>query len=149
MLTAQVEPFTHRTIKQRLIHTAGVFLHEIGGTETHLHIALTVPPTLTISEFIGQLKGVSSHDVNEQFVLRGKVLQWQAGYGVVSFGTRDLDWVKQYIRNQRAHHASGKIVDRLERITELEDPAPDRSPVNGADNACEYETGGGRPANPA
>ena len=142
MLTAQVEPFTHRTIKQRLIHTAGVFLHEIGGTETHLHIALTVPPTLTISEFIGQLKGVSSHDVNEQFVLRGKVLQWQAGYGVVSFGTRDLDWVKQYIRNQRAHHASGKIVDRLERITELEDPAPDRSPVNGADSVHELENKG-------
>jgi hypothetical protein len=92
---------------------------------------------LTISEFIGQIKGVSSHDVNEQFALRGKVLQWQAGYGVVSFGTQDLEWVKQYIRNQREHHASGKVADRLERITELEDPAPKRSPVNGADSAGE------------
>ncbi len=61
----------------------------------------------------------SSHDVNEQLGLRGKVLEWQAGYGVVSFGTGDLDWVKEYIRNQREHHAQGKVYDRLERITEL------------------------------
>ena len=128
MLTAQVEPFAHRTIKERLVDTAGVFVHEIGGTETHVHIAVTVPPTLTISEFIGQLKGASSHDVNEQFAMRGKVLQWQAGYGVVSFGTRDLEWVKQYIQNQRAHHASAKVVDRLERITELEAPCPAGAP---------------------
>jgi putative transposase len=133
---------THRTINQRLVQTPGVFVHEIGGTETHVHVAVTVPPTLTISEFIGQLKGASSHEVNEKFAPRGKVLQWQAGYGVVSFGTRDLEWVKQYIRNQRAHHASGKIVDRLERITELEDPAPSRSPVNGADSVHELENKG-------
>ena len=34
-----------------------------------------------------------------------------------------LTWhckVKQYIRNQREHHAFGKVHDRLERITELE-----------------------------
>jgi putative transposase len=120
MLTAQVEPFTHRIIKERLVRTPGVFVHEIGGTETHVHVAVSVPPTLTLSEFIGHLKGVSSHDVNEQFAMRGKVLQWQEGYGVVSFGTRDLEWVKQYIQNQRAHHASGKVVDRLEWITEPE-----------------------------
>ncbi len=142
MLTAQVEPVTNRTIKERLVNTPGVFVHEIGGTETHVHVAVTVPPTLTISEFIGQLKGASSHEVNQQFALRGKMLQWQAGYGVVSFGTRDLEWVKQYIRDQRAHHASGKVVDRLERITEIEDPRPRRSPVNEADSAHELEDKG-------
>jgi len=77
-----------------------------------------MPPTLTISEFIGQIKGASSHEVNEQFALRGKVLQWQAGYGVVSFGTRDLEWVEQYIRNQREHYAQGKTIERLERIAD-------------------------------
>jgi hypothetical protein len=80
--------------------------------------------------------------VNQQFAMRGKVLHWQAGYGVVSFGTGDLEWVKQYIQNQRAHHASGKVVDRLERITELEAPAPSRSPLNGADSVHELENKG-------
>lgn len=85
-----------------------------------MHIAVTVPPTLTPSEFIGQLKGGSSHDVNQEVGQRDKILQWQAGYGVVSFGTRDLGWVKEYIRNQREHHAKGTVHERLERITEFE-----------------------------
>jgi hypothetical protein len=40
---------------------------------------------------------------------------------VVSFGTRDLKWVVRYIRNQKEHHGCGKIEDRLERVTEMED----------------------------
>jgi putative transposase len=66
---------------------------------------------------IGQLKGASAHEVNQQLGLRDKTLQWQTGYGVVSFGTRDLEWVKEYVRNQRRHHADGKTFDRLERFT--------------------------------
>jgi hypothetical protein len=31
-----------------------------------------------------------------------------------------LDWVKEYIRNQREHHAQGRTQDRLERITPFE-----------------------------
>ena len=48
------------------------------------------------------------------------MLDWQAGYGVVSFGTKDLPWVINYVQNQRQHHAAGTIVDRLKRITMLE-----------------------------
>ena len=132
MLTPQVEPVAQRLIRQRIVKTAGVFVHEIGGTETHVHAAVTIPPTLMISEFVGQLKGATAHEVNEHFALRGKVLQWQAGYGVVSFGTRNLEWVKQYIQKQRAHHAGGKIQDRLERITEDETcPCPEEIAISG------------------
>ena len=115
LLTPTVEPLTHRYIKQRLINTEGVFVHEIGGIETHLHVVVTIPPSLLISEFIGQLKGASSHEVNKQLGLRDKTLQWQTGYGVVSFGSGDLDWIKSYVRNQRKHHAAGKVFDRLEQ----------------------------------
>jgi putative transposase len=92
----------------------------IGGTETHVHVAVTVPPTLLVSDFVGQLKEASSHEVNQQLGSRGAGLQWQAGYGAVSFGTGDLEWVKEYIRNQREHHRRGSIHDRLERIIEPE-----------------------------
>ena len=110
MLTAQIEPVAHRLIKQRIIRTPEVILQAIGGTDTHIHVAITIPPTLTVSEFVGQIKGGSSHDVNEQFELGGKVLQWQIGYGVVSFGTKDLPWVKQYIHNQREHHGAQRVL---------------------------------------
>jgi putative transposase len=120
LLTPKVEPLAHRFIKKRIIETPGAFVHEIGGIETHVHIAITIPPTLLISDFVGQLKGGTSHDVNQQFG-REKVLHWQTGYGVVSFGTRDLEWVVDYIRNQHEHHAKGTVHERLERITQDDD----------------------------
>lgn len=124
LLTASVEPLAHRALRKRIIDTPGAFVHEIGGIETHVHLAVTIPPTLTISDWIGQLKGGSSHDVNEQAGKLQKVLQWQVGYGVVSVGTKDLDWVKSYIRNQREHHAKRTTFDRLERIEQFDDRDP-------------------------
>ncbi len=126
LLTPAIEPQAHREIRHKIVKTPGVFVHEIGGTETHVHVAATIPPTLTISEFIGQIKGASSHEVNEQMKLRGKPLQWQISYGVIRFGTRELAWVVDYIRKQREHHAAGRVYDRLERITEVEQE-PDKS----------------------
>jgi REP element-mobilizing transposase RayT len=121
LLTPDVEPLAWRYVRQKIINTPGVFVHAFGGTDTHLHVAVTVPPTLLVSDLIGKIKGSSSHEVNQQLSLRGKVLQWQAGYGVVSFGTLQLDWVREYIRNQRDHHAQGRAVARLGRVTEMEE----------------------------
>ena len=123
LLADSVESLTHRALRKRIVDTAGAFVHAIGGTDDHVHLAVTVPPTLTVSEWIGALKGGSAHDVNQQAGKKQKVLQWQNGYGVVSFGKRDLPWVIDYIRNQRAHHATGTIHDRLERIEQLETDA--------------------------
>lgn len=118
LLTPAIESAVHRCLTKRIVDTSGAFIHAIGGTPTHVHLAITIPPTLLISEFIGQLKGSSSHEVNHQGPANSKSLQWQAGYGVVSFGTRDLPWVVEYIRNQREHHGVGTIHDRLESISD-------------------------------
>jgi len=117
LLTEQIEPLAHRALRHKIVDWPGVFVHEIGGTATHVHLAVTITPTLTVSEFIGQLKGGSSHDVNQQAGHGSKVLEWQPGYGVVSFGSKDLDWVKAYIAKQKEHHATGQVYERLERIT--------------------------------
>ena len=103
LLIPDVEEFTHRWLKQELVNRDGVYVHEIGGTENHVHLCIEIVPTVLISELIGQLK------------------QWKAGFGVVSFGAGDRDWVMRYIRSQRTHHARGNIQDRLERITHPDD----------------------------
>lgn len=123
LLIPKVEAIVHHYLRGRCINTPGVFVHEIGGIETHVHLCLTVAPTVPISEFIGQLKGSSAHEANHKLGNHGKVLEWQAGYGVVSFGTKDLPWVKAYVREQRERHARGTIVERLERVTAEEEAA--------------------------
>ena len=121
LLVPDVERVVHLYLRGRCINTSGVYIHEIGGIETHVHLAISIAPTVLISEFVGQLKGSSAHEANHQ--LGRKALEWQAGYGVVSFGTRDLPWVREYIQNQRDRHARAEVVDRLERITEPETAA--------------------------
>jgi putative transposase len=118
LLVPDVEKVVHHYLRGRCINTPGVFIHEIGGIETHVHLAVSIAPTVLISELVGQLKGASAHEANQRFGRR--VLEWQAGYGVVSFGTRDLPWVAEYIRTQRERHNGGRVEDRLERITEWE-----------------------------
>src|SRR5262245_59403812 len=118
LLVPDVESIVHHYIRGRCINTPGVFVHEFGGIESHVHLAVSIAPTILISELIGQLKGASSHEANQK--LGRKVLDWQTGYGVVSFGTADLPWVIEYIRTQRERHARGHIFDRLERVTALE-----------------------------
>ena len=115
LLVPKFEAIVHHYLRGRCVDTTGVYIHEIGGIETHVHLVLSAAPTILISDFIGKLKGSSSHDVNQK--LGHKALEWQTGYGVVSFGTRDLEWVKEYVRNQRERHQTGKVVDRLERVT--------------------------------
>ncbi len=88
-----------------------------------MHAAITVAPTILVSDLVGKLKGASSHETNRQLGRGGKLLEWQAGYGVVSFGTKDLEWVNAYIRNQREHHARGTVHERLERVVPPEDLA--------------------------
>ena len=120
IINETIEPRLSRFIRNCALKTSGLLFHEIGGIETHVHMAVTIPPTLLISECIGQVKGASSHYVNHELAIR-KVLDWQTGYGVVSFGTKDLEWMINYIRNQKEHHKKGTTVERLEKITNNED----------------------------
>ncbi|MEP6707880.1 MAG: IS200/IS605 family transposase [Pyrinomonadaceae bacterium] len=106
----------HRHLRSYALKEKDVIVHEVGGTETHVHMAVSIPPTLQIAEWIGRLKGSSSHHVNHQLVNR-HLLGWQDGYGVVSFGTKDLSWIVDYTRNQKEHHRNGTRFERLERFS--------------------------------
>jgi putative transposase len=129
VLFGDVERFAHEELRKRIMDTPNVRLHEIDGTDDHVHMAVSVPPTLTPSTWIGQLKGGSSHDVNRRIRPSGKCLQWQSGYGVTSFATSQLPYIKAYIRNQRTHHANGTTVWELEQVDQLDDDSQASDPA--------------------
>ena len=120
VLMETIENRLHQYIKHRVLGTKGVLFHEIGGTDDHVHLVVSLPSIVLISDWIGKLKGASSYYINHEIANR-KVLEWQDGYGVVSFGTKDLEWVTQYVRNQREHHKQGTTSKRMERITRNDD----------------------------
>lgn len=108
-INSALEPDLWKFLKERVINSPNAYFHEVGGIQDHTHLAASFYPPFEIDRSIGEMKGASSHEF-------GKSLQWQSGYGIVSFGTKDLPWVVSYIRNQKERHKTGRISDRLERI---------------------------------
>src|SRR4051794_30514467 len=88
LLFGDVEAEAYAAIRRKALEHKGVLVRALNGVENHVHLAVTVPPTLTPSTFIGQLKGASAHEVNARHVPNRPTFAWQAGYGVLSFGTR-------------------------------------------------------------
>jgi putative transposase len=114
VLTPEIENRVHHYLEHTAREIKKVFFHAVDGTQDHVHLVASVPPSLLVSEWIGKLKGGSSFYVNHEIVNR-KLLNWQEGYGVVSFGTRDLPWVISYVKRQKEHHAKGTLSSRLEK----------------------------------
>jgi len=69
----------------------------------HVHILVNLTATQTLDDFVHQLKGESSHWVNDQKIIRGR-FNWQKGYGAFSVSVSMLETVKHYIQNQEEHH---------------------------------------------
>lgn len=109
MITEAIETKLYSYLRNRIVKTKGAIFHAIGGIADHIHIVVTIKPTIRIDEWLGRLKGSSSHEM-------GKSVAWQHGYGVVSFGTKALPWVVNYVLNQKEHHRRGDIYERLETI---------------------------------
>jgi len=41
-------------------------MHEVGGIEDHVHTVFSLPPKYAVADFIGTLKGASSHWVTHE-----------------------------------------------------------------------------------
>lgn len=90
----------------------------IGGIPDHLHLAVTMAPTIAPSAFMQRVKGVSSAFVRDQLVTPGDTFAWQHGYGAFSFSRSHRERVIEYITNQKRHHAEGNLWTAWEQIEE-------------------------------
>ncbi len=77
--------------------------YRVGGTEDHIHIACSLPRTLTVSKLLEEVKKSSSAWMKQQGTAH-RLFAWQAGYGAFSLGQSQLPALLQYIDNQREHH---------------------------------------------
>jgi putative transposase len=99
----------------------GCTLHEFNGEDDHVHLLLSFPPKLAISNLVGKLKGKSAYFLRQEYLeklkdkLWGKHL-WSPSYCAVSCGGAPLDIIKQYIQNQR-EPASDKSIKKSKALT--------------------------------
>ena len=113
LITETYEKFLYRYIRSRA-NRLGCISHAVGGTEDHIHLVMSVPPTLAVADVVQKLKGGSSYTLNQRVSTTEK-FNWQREYGVFSLGRKQLDIAIKYVENQKEHHASGSVVRVLEQ----------------------------------
>jgi putative transposase len=69
---------------------------EIGGVADHVHLLLSLPPTLPLAKALQLIKGGSSKWVHETFPEQ-RLFGWQEKYGAFSVSVSQLDTIRQYI----------------------------------------------------
>jgi len=75
----------------------------INGTDDHIHMLISLPPVVSISDALRFLKSNSSGWVHDKWPRR-RSFAWQLGYGAFSVSKSNVPEVLKYIRNQETHH---------------------------------------------
>jgi len=80
-----------------------IFIDHINGYSDHCHCLISLGIDHTIQKIMQLIKGESSYWINKN-KLTSKSFEWQDEYFAVSVSESMIDRVREYIRNQEAHH---------------------------------------------
>ena len=105
----------HNRITQKAAQM-GAMLHAVGGVEDHVHLVVSIPPNVALSEFVRQIKGSTSHFLSRELDTPIE-FGWQPDYGVISLDSKQLDRVVEYVKDQHQHHARRTTIAVLQRLT--------------------------------
>jgi REP-associated tyrosine transposase len=117
LISNNAEKKIYDLLRQELIEM-GCPVRIINGMSDHVHLLFLLNPQKSMAEVIKQVKGSSSHSINEQNLIPGKFL-WQTGYAAYSVSESQLEKVFQYIRNQKSHHKKQTFLKEYEEFITL------------------------------
>jgi putative transposase len=115
LLTPLVEKHVYGYLTGKAVGLRGV-VYALGGTVDHVHMVVAIPPSISVSKFVGQVKGVASTRLNKSGISDVR-FEWQGEYGAFSFDAKRLPNYIAYVERQKEHHAEGTFIPVLERMT--------------------------------
>lgn len=89
-------------------------LFEGGGVKDHLHLAVSVHPTVAISDFVREVKSKSSGWLRQEMGF-GR-FRWQDEYAAFTVSQSQWTSVLKYIRTQKTHHHGMSFEDELRAL---------------------------------
>ena len=90
-------------------------LYRINGVEDHLHILVSLHPTVCLSDFVKTVKVASSTWIKEQNLFP-QFSHWQDGYGAFTHSLKEKDALVNYIKNQQEHHRSKPFLEEFQTL---------------------------------
>ena len=88
----------------------GGTLIEVGGMPDHVHLLVSLPKIMSLSDFVKTIKANSSRWIKELNPYYSS-FSWQDGYGAFSVSASVVPKVVNYIRNQENHHKQRSFMD--------------------------------------
>lgn len=108
----------YKHFKEKLENDFNSFADAIGGSNDHIHILFNQSPNYSLKDIIKNIKGESSHWINENNFLEEK-FAWQSGYSAFSISIDKVNIVKEYIKNQNEHHKKVLFIDEIKKFLKL------------------------------
>ena len=109
--TKNRQPFLTASIRQKVFahikengHLKDIYMDFVNGYTDHVHCLISLNKQQTISDVVHLLKGESSHWINKNNLCKEN-FKWQDDYFAVSVSESGVNRVRNYIKNQEAHHA--------------------------------------------
>ena len=121
LIAPEIERRLYRNIESEA-QRMGCTVLALNGTLDHIHLLVKYPATIAISDLVKQVKGVSSHFVNEE-LNPNDFFKWQGNYGAFTVSRWDLDKIIGYVKKQKEHHQIGDLVAEWEQNYENVDAA--------------------------
>lgn len=90
-------------------------LYRINGIEDHNHIFSDLHPSISLAEYVKDIKVASSNWMKacRKFPdFRG----WQDKYGAFTYSIREKDMIINYVKNQKEHHKTESFYDEYKRL---------------------------------
>jgi REP element-mobilizing transposase RayT len=115
LIHQNIEAKLHEHIQRHLEDDFGCKVRIINGVVEHIHILFLLNPNYSIKDLLKNIKGESSHWVNQQNLLKVK-FAWQVGYGAFSVSESNVNDVEQYIRNQKEHHRKKTFTEEFDEF---------------------------------
>ncbi len=114
MINAEWEPRLHAFIAG-VVRDLEATPIEINGMSDHMHLFLRFPPQLALVDLVRHVKARSSKWVH-QSIAGQHDFGWQDGYGGFTVSKTAVDSVGQYVRDQKAHHATLTFEEEWQRF---------------------------------
>ncbi len=102
--------YMHGVIKNK--HCRPVW---INGVKDHVHILLSLHPTVALAELLKDVKVASSVWIKGNNVFPNFV-GWQEGYGAFTFSLREEPALIEYLKAQEEHHRKTSFLDEYRKL---------------------------------